>query len=86
MSERRKRDMTSLHSLDAATAWFRGQSGALLILAIRAEDVSIALDPAIKPKDAIDLVEAAMPEVTERLEEARKLAKEMDAVRKGFEG
>jgi hypothetical protein len=72
-------DLTSRNSCNAGAEWFRKQSGALLVLVVRAEDVAFALDGEIKPEDALGMVEAAMPEIvtaarTERLE-ARARAK-----------
>lgn len=83
-------DLTSPRSLDAAAEWVRAKSGALLVLVVRADaaaetkDVAFAVDPRIAPKDAAAMVEAAMPEIVAKLDERRRLARDMAAAGKGF--
>lgn len=77
-------DLTSPRSLDAAAEWVRAKSGALLVLVVRAEDVAFAVDDAIAPKDAATMVEAAMPEIVAKLDERRRLARDMAEAGKGF--
>lgn len=71
-----KWDLTSLRSLDAAAEWIRDGAGALLVLVVRAEDIAFAVDPLIAPKDAVTMVEVAMPEIAARLEAIREAARE----------
>ena len=68
-------DLTSLRSLDAAAEWIRSGSAACLVLVVRGEDVAFAVDPAIRPADALTMVEVAMPEVVARLEDRREDAR-----------
>lgn len=74
-AKRKGWDLTSLHSLDAGAEWLRNRAGALLVLVVRADDVAVAVDPAIAPRDAAAMVEAAMPEIHARLESDRQAAK-----------
>lgn len=72
-------DLTSRHSLEAAVEWVRKGSGALLVLVVRAEDVAFAVDAAIAPRDALDMVDAAMPEIAGSLEAQRVMARNLAA-------
>lgn len=84
MTEKKKWDLTSTHSLEGATEWLRKQSGAYLVLVIRGElpgvrqaDVVFATDPVLRPQDVFDMVNAAVPELIDsmhklRAEKARK--------------
>jgi hypothetical protein len=69
-------DLTSGRSLDAAAEWLRKGSDACLVLVVRGEDVAFAVDAAIKPADALTMVEIAMPELSQKLEEQRERAKD----------
>jgi hypothetical protein len=75
-------DLTSLRSLDAGAEWMRKRAGACLVLVVRANaeaethDVAFAVDPLIAAKDAVAMVEVAMPEIADRLEAIREAAKE----------
>lgn len=81
-----KWDLTSHNSCMAGAEWFRKQSGAILVLVVRGEDVAFALDAKVRPEDAPAMVEVAMPEIvtvmrTELLEaRARAKAKEAGAM------
>jgi hypothetical protein len=74
-------DLTSLRSLDAAAEWIRSNAGACLVLVVRANaeaetsDIAFAVDPAIAPKDAVTMVEVAMPEMQDRLVAIREAAR-----------
>ena len=68
-------DLTSLHSLEGAAEWIRKNSGALLVLVVRAEDVAFAVDAQVAPADARDMVEIVMPGAMARLESERLEAK-----------
>lgn len=58
---KRKWDLTSKHSLDAAAEWMRKNAGGLLVLVVRGEDMAFAVDPTIAPKAAVEMVEVVMP-------------------------
>ena len=64
-------------------------SGPVLVVRADAEaetkDISFAVDPAIKPADAVTMVEAAMPDMLAKLEAARELARTKAQIRKGFD-
>lgn len=82
-----KWDLTSVGSLTAAAEWLRKQCDGRMVLIIRGEDVACALDPLIAPRDAADMVEAAMPEIVAKIDgdrreaRAKALAREMGAMR-----
>ena len=71
MSKGKGWDLTSRRSLESAAEWIRKGSGALLVLVVRAEDVAFALDAQIAPRDARDMVDAALEGVAEQMEDAR---------------
>jgi len=75
MGERKGWDLTSARSLDAAAEWVRKRAEAVLVVVIRGEDVAFALDHAVAPKDALTMVEVAMPELAAKLEAQREAAK-----------
>lgn len=80
-------DLTSIRSLEAAAEWLRKKAGAQLVIVVRPEDVAFALDPEIKPADAVTMVEVAMPDGMREMEErrlesrARATAKRMGAMK-----
>lgn len=86
MSKGKGWDLTSQHSLEGAAEWIRKNSGALMVLVVRPEDVALAVDPWIAAKDISTMVEVAMPEVQSRLAEKRRTEKDLACVRKGFDG
>lgn len=57
------------------------------MIVVRPEDVAFALDPEIKPADAVTMVEVAMPDGMREMEErrleakARATAKKMGAMK-----
>jgi hypothetical protein len=69
-------DLTSLHSLQGAAEWIRKNAGAQLVLVVRAEDVAFAVDAAISPRDAKQLVEAELDAVVEHLVQQRMAARD----------
>jgi hypothetical protein len=71
MADKRQWDLTSTHSLEGAAEWIRKQSGALLVLVVRAEDVAFAVDSSIRLLDAVTMVEVAMPELEKSVTEQR---------------
>ena len=75
MTEKRKWDLASPRSLDAAAEWLRAQAGAQLVLVIRPGDVAFALHPLIAPSDAVAMVEVALPDGMRELEARRLEAK-----------
>ena len=68
-------DLTSIRSLEAACEWLRKKAGAQLVIVVRPGDVAFALDPQIKPADAVTMVEVAMPDGMREMEERRLEAK-----------
>jgi hypothetical protein len=68
-------DLTSIRSLEAACEWLRKGAGAQLVIVVRPGDVAFALDPGIKPADAVTMVEVAMPDGMRDMEERRLQAK-----------
>lgn len=77
MSKGKGWDLTSLHSLEGAAEWIRKNSGALLVLVVRAEDVAFAVDKDVAPAAAVDMVELVMPDAMHRLEQQRIAARDL---------
>lgn len=46
-----------------ALEWLRKRSGAVILLAIRQDDVSWSLDPALTPADVADRIHAEIPTI-----------------------
>lgn len=78
-------DLTSLHSCEGGAEWIRKNAGALLVLVVRPEDVAVALDPQIAPRDVPNMVEFALEGVVDRLEEQRLEARARAKIKK-FQG
>ncbi len=76
MSKGKGWDLTSLHSLEGAAEWIRKNAGAQLVLVVRSGDVAFAVDPAIAPRDARQLVEAELDNVVEHLAQQRMIARD----------
>lgn len=76
MSNRKGWDLTSKHSLDGACEWVREKSGAILVVAIRAEDVSFACDAQVSPRSAVEMLDAMSGELHDALEAQRRIARE----------
>jgi hypothetical protein len=80
-------DLTSTSSIQAAAAWLlkaaqAGGGGALMVAIIRVDDLAIAADLQLAPRDSVALLEDRMPELHERLnvERAKLLAKQAKKV------
>lgn len=71
MAKRPGWDLTSTHSLEGAAAWIRKRSDALVVLIVRREDVVFDVAPDVRPKDAVNMVAALMPEAMRRVNEMR---------------
>jgi hypothetical protein len=69
-------DLTSLHSLEGAAEWIRKNAGAQLVLVVRPGDVAFAVDPAISPRDAKQLVVNELDAVVEHLAQHRMAARD----------
>ena len=76
MAEKRKWDLTSKHSLDAAAEWIRSRSDALLVLVVRREDFSFAVHAQVAPHDAADMVESMLQDLALQLAAERNEARE----------
>lgn len=68
-------DLTSINSLNSAAEWIRKQAGATLVLVVRSGDIAFAVDPAVSPSSARDMVEFVMPEVQQQLHDQRLAAR-----------
>lgn len=76
MSKGKGWDLTSLHSLEGAAEWIRKNAGAQLVLVVRPGDVAFAVDPAISPGDAKQLVVNELDAVVEHLAQQRMAARD----------
>lgn len=71
MAEKKKWDLTSTHSLQGAAGWIRKNSGARLVLVIRAQDVACSVDEGLEPLDAIQTVRDELPQLLQHLIDQR---------------
>jgi hypothetical protein len=81
VGEKKKWDLTSIHSLASAADWIRKQSDGLVVLVIRPEDFAFSVDPAVSPGDAIALVKEELGDVLAELMARRR--QESEAAGKG---
>ncbi len=68
-------DRSSKHSMDASAEWVRKGCGALLVLVVRAEDFSFAVDGQIAPSAAVDMVSCILDPMREQLAAEREAAR-----------
>ena len=71
MSETRKWDMASTHSLESGAEWLLGKADALAVVVIRVNDAVLAADPGISPADVDRLVCERMQQLVRNLNLAR---------------
>jgi hypothetical protein len=66
-------DLTSTNSLQGAARWMLKNAGpdALAAVIIRVDDLAIAADPLVAPRDTMALLEDRYPELVARLNEER---------------
>ena len=68
-------DLASSNALQAAAVWLLKKAGALLVVIVRIDDLAIAADPQLAPRDSQNLLEDRMPDLHERLEAERQEAR-----------
>lgn len=61
-------DMTSRDSFEAGANWLRKQSGAFVVVAIRADGGVVSLHDNMAPMDAIQLLQKAFPRLLAAME------------------
>jgi len=65
-------DLTSTNSLQGAAVWLLKLSGALCVCVIRVDDLAVAGDPELAPRDVMALLEDRAEELHQTLEAERK--------------
>jgi hypothetical protein len=79
MSRGKGWDLSSLHSLEGGADWIRKNSGAVLVLVVRGEDVAFSVDARVAPAAAREMVECVLPEAAEQLNQRRIVARDQAA-------
>lgn len=69
-------DLTKTHSLQAAAGWILKRSGALCVCVIRVDDLAIAGDALLAPRDVLSLLEDRAAELHATLEAERQALRE----------
>ena len=64
-------DLTSASAIQAAAVWLQKKSGSLLVVIVRVDDLAVAADPQLAPRDSVNLIEDREMEIWERLKEQR---------------
>ena len=64
-------NLTSASAIQAAAVWLQKKSGALLVVIVRVDDLAVAADPQLAPRDSAYLIEDREMEIWERLKEQR---------------
>jgi hypothetical protein len=72
MSEKRKWDLASTHSLESGAEWLRREAGALCVVVVRVNDAVLAADPGLAAGDAEELVNTYVMQLARGLEAARR--------------
>lgn len=70
----REWDLTSGNALQAAAAWLLKKSGALCVVIVRVDDLAVAGDPQLAPRDVLTLLDDRAPHLHETLERERQEA------------
>ncbi len=76
MAEGKQWDLTSTNSLQAAAGWLLKRAGenVLFVAIVRVDDLAIAGDPKLAPKDVLHVFEDRLPQLHDVLEAERKAA------------
>lgn len=74
MAEKRAWDLTTTNALQAAATWLLRKSGALLVCVVRVDDLAIAGDPKLAPRDVLTVLDDRLVMLHERLQESRREA------------
>lgn len=75
MSKGKDLDWSKLGTVEAMGEWLRSKSDAICVLAIRADDSVLLVDPKCAPRDAGELIAERLAEILMRVEEARREGK-----------
>ena len=67
LAGKRKWDLTSTNSLEAAAGYLRKNSGAVLVLVVRAGDAVVVVDDGVEPGDVAGVIERCLHEAVDRL-------------------
>lgn len=67
-----QRDMTSLSAVQGLAEWMRKGSGALMVCVVRVDDLAIAADPHLAPRDVLTLFEDRVTELAATLDAQRR--------------
>jgi hypothetical protein len=67
MAEKKKWDLTSPRSLQAAAEWLRVRADAQVVLVIRKGDWVVGADPALGPQEVRDAVRDVLPPLFDRM-------------------
>lgn len=72
MAGKRQPDWTKTGTVAGYAEWLRGKSDAICVLVIRPHDSVFAVDPRCAPEDAERLVQEYVPQLSARVEAARR--------------
>jgi hypothetical protein len=75
VSEKKKWDLTSTGGLWSAAEWIRKSGDALLVVALRADDMAFSVADGLLPKDAVAMLEAELPALLVMLQQQRDAKK-----------
>lgn len=85
MSERRKWDMTSTHSLEAGAEWFRNNADAAAVLVVRGADMAFVVAAGVKPQEAAEAIAYVLPGAVEALQRRQQMEREAATRRRAQE-
>lgn len=73
--KKKKWDLTRQGGMWSAMEWIRRDSGALLVVALRVDDMAFSVAPGMAPRDAVELLREELPSLLAMLEQQKEAGK-----------
>ena len=73
--KKKKWDLTRQGGMWSAMEWIRRDAGALLVVAIRVDDMAFSVAPGMTPKDAVDMLRDELPSLLAMLKQKQEAGK-----------
>lgn len=73
--KKKKWDLTAAGGMWSAMEWIRKESGALVVVALRVDDMAFSVDAGVQPGDAVELLRSELPALLTMLVQQRAAEK-----------
>lgn len=73
--KKKKWDLTRQGGMWSAMEWIRRDSGALLVVALRVDDMAFNVAPGMAPRDAVEMLRDELPALLEMLKQQQAAGK-----------